>query len=137
MKPRPRALTLTAFAIVLLGARPWASQPADQTATQFYTSYKAAFGKAKKIDDLLPFMSKAKLEEIQQLPRKDWPRAFEMMKDLYVFKGEKVVSEKVTATGATLQVEAVDPTNKRYKATVTLVKEGKVWKFEEEEWTPA
>jgi hypothetical protein len=137
MRTRPLALTLTVFGILLLGAQPWASQSADQTATQFYMSYKAAFGKAKKIDELLPFMSKAKLEEIKQLPAKDWPMAFEMMKDLYVFKGEKVVGEKLTATGATLQVEAVDPNNKKYKATVTLVKEGKVWKFHEEDWTPA
>jgi len=113
------------------------SQAQEQTATQFYQAYKAAFAKAKTIDELLPYMSKAKVDEIRQLPKADWPKAFEMIKDFYVFSNEKVVKETKTATGATLNVEAIDPDKKKYKATVTLVNEGGAWKFSEEDWSPA
>ena len=137
MTPRLHALRILLLAVTCaaLCTAP-VSQAQEQTATQFYQAYKAAFGNAKTIDELLPYMSKAKVEEIKQLPKADWPKAFEMIKDFYVFSDEKVVKETKTETGATLNVEAVDPDKKKYKGTVTLLREDG-WKFSEEDWSPA
>ena len=137
MTPRHLALKTLLLAVTCAALYTAAvSQAQEQTATQFYQAYKAAFTKAKTIDELLPFMTKAKVDEISQLPKADWPKAFEMIKDFYVFSNEKVVKETATATGATLNVEAIDPDKKKYKATVTLLREGGAWKFSEEDWSP-
>ena len=37
-----------------------AAQPGNQAASEFYLTYRAAFGKAKAIEDVLPYMSKGK-----------------------------------------------------------------------------
>ncbi len=138
MKSRQLVLKWFSLAVLLaMIATVSAAQPAEQTATEFYMSYKAAFRKAKKMDELLPYMSKAKLGEIQELPVADRPAAFEMMKDMYVFSNQKVVKETRTPTGATLEVEAVDPNKKKYKATVELVRENNAWKFQDESWSSA
>ena len=131
-------LRLLAVAVVFMTVASAATaQPTDQTATQFYMSYKAAFAKATKMEDLLPYMSKAKVSEVHTLPAAEWPKAFAMIKGFYMFTDEKVVKETKTADGATLDVEALDPDKKKYKATVELVREGNAWKFSQESWSPA
>jgi len=129
------ALALVTFAVTASAAA--AGQSQKQSATDFYMSYKAAFRKATKMEDLFPYMSKEKLAELKGASAADLRQLWEMSKDLYVFTNEKVVKETLTATGATLDVEAVDADKKKYKATVTLVKEANAWKFQEESWTPA
>ena len=131
-----RSATLVAAAILLaLPLTVLAQQPREQSATQFYMAYKAAFRKAHTIQDTFPYMSKAKLDQVKDATPADLKMMWDMVKDMYVFSGEKVVTETATATGATLEVEAVDPTKKRYRATVTLVKESGAWKFVDEEWS--
>lgn len=130
------ALFVSLALVLALAMTVQAQQPPQQTATQFYMAYKAAFRKATTLQDTFPYMAKAKLDEIKGASPADLKMMWEMVKDMYVFSGEKVVKETPTPTGATLEVEAMDPDKKRYRATVMLVKENGAWKFAEEDWTP-
>ena len=94
-----------------------------QTASQFYMAYRSAFDKAKKIDDLLP------------TPAAERAKMFEMMKMMGAITNVKVVKETPSATGATLDVTALDPDKKPTKGTIDVVKEGGAWKIGSESWS--
>jgi hypothetical protein len=113
-------------------AQPAAAQ--TQTASQFYTAYRAAFAKAKKIEDLFPYMAKKSVDQASQTPAKDRAEMFEMMKMMGAITDVKIVKETPTATGATLDVTALDPDKKPMKGTIDLVKEGSAWKLGGESW---
>jgi hypothetical protein len=106
-----------------------------QTASQFYMSYRAAFDKAKKIEDLFPFMAKKNIDQVNQTPAGDRAKMFEMMKMMGSITDVKIVKETKTATGATLDVEALDPDKKKTKGTIDVVKEGGAWKLGTENWS--
>src|SRR6266536_4200343 len=97
-------------------ARPAAAQ--TQTASQFYMSYRAAFDKAKKIEDLFPFMAKTNVDQVNQTPAADRAKMFEMMKMMGTLTDVKVIKETRSDTGATLDVEAVDSDKKKTKGTI-------------------
>ena len=137
MPIKPRVNFVSLAIMLALSATIVAQQPPQQSATQFYMAYKAAFRKAKTMKELFPYMAKEKLAELKDASAADLGKLWEMAKELYVFSGEKVVTETLTPTGATLNVEAVDPDKKKYRATVTLVKENNAWKLAEEDWSPA
>lgn len=42
-----------------------AAQPGNQAASEFYLTYRAAFGKAKAIEDVLPYMSKGVRAQVE------------------------------------------------------------------------
>ena len=106
-----------------------------QTASQFYLAYRTAFDKAKKIDDLFPYMSKENIDKVNQTPAGDRAKMFEMMKMVGAISAVKVVKETKTATGATLDVQALDPDKKPTKGTIEVVKEGGAWKLGGESWS--
>jgi len=125
---------------VLVGVllAPSLAQPAiaqTQTASQFYMAYRAAFDKAKKIDDLFPYLSKKTLDQVNQTPAADRAKMFEMMKMMAAITDVKIAKETPTATGATLDVTALDPDKKPTKGTVEIVKEGGAWKLGAESWS--
>jgi len=130
-------LTLVALITMLALSATLPAQQPPQSATQFYMAYKAAFHKAKSMNELFPYMAKEKLEQVKSASAADLKMMWSMAKDLYVFSGEKVVKETATPSGATLEVQAVDPEKNNYRATVTLVKQNNAWKFLEEDWSPA
>jgi hypothetical protein len=113
-------------------AQPAAAQ--TQTASQFYTAYRGAFAKAKKIEDLFPYMAKKTVDQANQTPAKDRAEMFEMMKMAGTITDVKIVKETPTATGATLDVTALDSDKKPMKGTIDLVKEGGAWKLGGESW---
>lgn len=112
-----------------------AAQPAEQTATQFYMTYRAAFQKAKTIDDLLPFVAKTMREQLAATPAAERETIFGLIKALDQYTEVKVVQETKTATGASLNVEALDGDKKKSKATVQMVKENGSWKVFGEDWS--
>ena len=59
--------------MLCLGGVALTAQPADQTASDFYMSYRAAFDKATAVEELLPLMSIA--VRSRQLPRSGCGRA--------------------------------------------------------------
>jgi len=106
-----------------------------QTASQFYTAYRAAFAKAKKIEDLFPFMAKKNVDQVNQTPAAERAQMFEMIKMMGAITDVKIVKETPSATGATLDVTAIDPDKKPTKGKIDVVKEGGAWKIGSENWS--
>ena len=112
-----------------------AEAQADQTATQFYMAYRAAFAKAKKVEEILPFMSKARRAEIEKTPAGERAKMFEFIKEFDTYTQIKVVKEDKTATGATLSAEGIDAEKKKSTATIEVVREDGAWKLGKESWS--
>jgi hypothetical protein len=131
-----RKLVTTFFlaAAVTLVATTALARQADQTASQFYMAYRAAFQKATKIEDVLPYMSKAMRSQVDQTPAAERPMMFGMIKKMDSFTEVKVIKETKTAAGVTLSVEGTD-SGKKSTATVDIVRENGAWKLGKERWS--
>lgn len=106
-----------------------------ETATDFYVKYRAAFAKAKAIEDLFPLMSKETKAEVESTPKGERPKMFEFVQEMSKgMTGVKVVKETKTAEGAVLTVEAMDGKDKM-TGQITVVKEGGAWKMGKESWS--
>jgi hypothetical protein len=123
---------LSALCVVAIGLGAVAQ---EQTASQFYMAYRAAFAKAAKIDDLLSFMSKATRKQIESTPAAERPKMFEMVKAMNTFTGVKVVKEAKSADGVTLTLEATDSDKAKATGTVEIVREDGAWKVGRERWS--
>ena len=112
-----------------------AAQTPKQTATEFYTAYRAAFAKAKAIEDLTPMMSKEMKAQVDATPAAERPKMFEFVKEMSKsMTGVKVVKETKTPEGATLTVEAMDGKEKM-TGTIRVINEGGAWKMGKESWS--
>ena len=106
-----------------------------ETATQFYQKYLAAFTKATKVEDILPFMAEKNRKQAEATPKEDREKMFGLLKIL-AHHDVKVLKEERAADGSTiLSVTGVDDDKKTGTGKVTLVKEGGAWKIGEESWT--
>jgi flagellar basal body L-ring protein FlgH len=115
------------------------TQPAapakSQTATQFYQEYLTAFDKAKKIEDILPFMAAENRKQAEATPKDERDKMFGLIKMLS-HSNVKVLKEEHGADGkAILTVEGVDDSKAKGNGKVTIVKEGGAWKIGEESWS--
>jgi len=113
-----------------------AQQPA-QTASQFYMKYRAAFDKAKTVDEILPYMAKENRSQVEATPAADRAKMFEMIKMMNTLTAVKIVKEEraTDGTGATLTVEGMDTDKKKNTGKVTVVKEAGEWKVGKESWS--
>ena len=112
-----------------------AAQSADQTATDFYMKYRAAFAKAKAIEDLFPMMSKEIKAQIESTPKAERPKMFEFIQEMSKgMTGVKVVKETKTSDGAMLTVEGMDGKEKM-TGQIQVVKEAGAWKIGKESWS--
>jgi Domain of unknown function (DUF4878) len=128
-----RAVSLTAAlcaAVALL--TPLAAQ--TKTASQFYMDYRTAFNKATTIDDVLPYMSKQRADQVAATPADERAKMFELIKMMGALTEVKILKEAKTPEGATLTVEALDPEKKKTTGTVKVIKEGDAWKLDGESW---
>jgi hypothetical protein len=107
----------------------------SKTASQFYMDYRRAFDKASKIDDVLPYMSKQRADQVAATPADERAKMFEMIKMMGAITDVKILKETKTAEGATLTVEALDPDKKKTTGTVKVIKEGGAWKLDGESWS--
>ena len=105
-----------------------------QSGTEFYLAYKAAFDKAKTIEDIYPFMAAERLAEMKATPAEDRKMMFEMVKTMGSVTSVKVLKETATPTGATLDVEGVGVDKAKTTGVITLVKEAGAWKIDKESW---
>lgn len=129
-----RALCLMCVsALVLTTAAPvWA----QATATDFYMQYRKAFDAAKKVEDVVPFMSADTRKQVEATPPAQRPQMFEMIKMMGALTHVKVTKETRNADGSvTLAVEALDPDKKPTVGAITIVKEGTAFKLGKESWT--
>ena len=140
MSRRALVLICTVGMATLLGGSQLAAQAggqkpaADQTATQFYMAYRDAFQKAKKVEELFPYMSAEQRAKIEKTPAADRGKMFELIKSFNNFTNVKVTKETKTATGATLDVEGIGDDKKKATATVEVIREGGAWKIGKESW---
>src|SRR6476659_11095291 len=130
---RLAASFVASLLLVSLVAQPALAQ--TETASQFYMRYRAAFDKAKKIEDLTPFLSKKSLDMVNATPAAERPKFFEMMKMVGSITDVKILKETKTADGALLAVEALGPDKQKTNGKVELVKEGGDWKLGNENWS--
>jgi len=136
MNGHRRVACLVAFGLLMTALiAPASAQNASQTASQFYLAYRAAFDKAKSIDELLPFLSKKSAERVNATPAGDRPKMFELLKMMGTLSEVKILKEAKAADGATLSVEGVGPDKAKNKGTIEIVKEGGAWKLGEESWS--
>jgi hypothetical protein len=109
--------------------------PASQTASQFYMAYRAAFDKATKLEEILPWMASKNRAQAEATPAADRAKMFGMVKIMNALTDVKIVKETRTADGgATLTVTAVDADKKKATGTVDVIKEGGEWKIGQESW---
>jgi len=129
-----KSAVLVVSAVVLVMAVSAAAQT-TQTASQFYLTYRQAFDKAKTVDEILPFMSKERRDQMEATPAAERAEMFEMIKMFGAMTDLKILKETATSNGATLSVEAVDSDKAKMTGTITIVKEGGAWKLSKESWT--
>jgi len=135
MMSRRVLVTMCALSLAtLLGSSNAGAQTGEQTGTQFYMAYRAAFAKASKVEELFPFMGTAQRSQVEKTPAAERPEMFKMIKAFNTFTNVKVTKETKTATGATLEVEGVSEDKAKATATVELIREGNAWKIGRESW---
>ena len=134
---RRTVLCIAVCGVILAGSVAMAGPPAQQTATQFYMAYRAAFDKATKIEDVLPYMSAEKRKQDESTPAAERGKMFGMIKMMDTHTKIKVLREDRQANGSVvLGVSAFDTDQKKdVSAKVTIVKEGGAWKLEQEDWS--
>jgi len=106
-----------------------------KTAGEYYLAYREAFVRATAIDELTPWMSKARRDQIAKETPADRKEMFDMVKMFDDRTNIKVVKESATAGGAELQVEGISAESKaKGTGVITLVKEGTAWRVDRESW---
>jgi hypothetical protein len=105
------------------------------SASDFYLQYRKAFDAAKKIEDVLPFMSADTTKQIQATPPAERGQMFEMIKMMGTLTNVKITKETKTASGATLTVNAIDSDKKPTVGTIDIVQESGKWKLGKESWS--
>jgi len=133
MRTSPKLIVAALSLLLVIGMMP-AAEAQNQSATEFYMAYRAAFAKATKIDDLFPYMSKGTRSEVDSTPAAERAKMFGMIKMMDTYTNVKVVKEAKTAQGVTLSVEGVDAGKAKATATVEIVREGADWKLGRESW---
>ena len=133
----PRLARLVIAALLLsLSASSLAFAQKEQTASQFYMKYRAAFDKAKTIDEILPYMAKENKAQVEATPAADRAKMFEMVKMMSKLTDVKIVKEERSADGgATLTVTGTDMDKHASTGKVTIVKESDGWKVGKESWS--
>jgi hypothetical protein len=115
---------------VLAGSLAVAQAPGE--GAKFYAEYRTAFAKAKAIEDVLPFLSKGRVEMVDKTPKEDRAKMFELMK-MMDMKDIKVVKETKTGTGFVLEAIGKGGMGPgEAKGTINVVREGGKLKLDKE-----
>jgi len=129
--------TAAVTAIVLMvtaGGPALGAQASIKTASEFYMSFRAAFQKAKAVEEILPYMSKAVRSKIEATPAAERAKMFEFQQEMSKMSGVKVLKETKTDDGATLTVEGIADKEKM-TGQIQIVKEDGEWKIGKESWS--
>jgi len=127
--------TVICLPLVLLATASVFSQAATQSPSDFYLQYRKAFDAAKKIEDVMPFMSADTTKQIQATPPAERAQMFEMIKMMGTLTNVKIAKEAHAGNGATLTVTALDSDKKNTIGTIEIVQEGGKWKVGKESWS--
>jgi hypothetical protein len=118
----------------MLLALPAAAQKPEQTPTQFYNEYRAAWMKSTSMDTLLPYVSNDGRAQYETMPQEQRQLMFTMMKEMGTVTDLKVVRETKTASGYTLELSGTNPEKKPATGTAEIVVEGGALKLKKESW---
>jgi hypothetical protein len=134
--PRLARLVIASLLLSIAASSLALAQSKEQTASQFYMKYRAAFDKATKIDEILPYMAKENKAQVEATPAADRAKMFEMVKMMSKLTDVKVLKEERSADGSvTLAVEGMDADKHKSTGKVTIVKESGEWKVGKESWS--
>jgi hypothetical protein len=122
-------------AVLLAGLAVAPAFAQNQTASQFYLAYRAAFDKAKSVDELLPYLAKTSADQVKATPVAERGQMFQMMKAMGALTDVKILKEAKSGEGATLTAEGIGPDKKKTTGTIEIVKEGGAWKVGKESWS--
>lgn len=132
MTIHPRLVTALLAGMLLAGSGAAAQPPGE--GTKFYLGYRAAFAKANAVEDLVPYLSKSRVEMVQTTPTDDRVKMFGMMKMLNV-QDVKVLKEAKTDTGYVLEATGKGGMGPgESKGTITIVREDGKLKLDRESW---
>jgi hypothetical protein len=106
----------------------------EQTASDFYMSYRKALEKAQSVEEIMPLMATATRAKIEGTAKEDRANMFEFVKKMSKMSSVKVVKETKTADGVTLTVEGVQDKETRV-GQIQIVKEDGAWKMGRESWS--
>ena len=135
MKAKKLCVRLASIVVVISAVVTTAAAQGNQTATEFYMSYRAVFAKAKAIDDVLPYMSKPVRAQVESTPAAERPKMFEFIKEMAgSMTNVKVLKETKTDDGVTLAVEGMDGKEKM-TGEIQIVRENGAWKMGRERWS--
>lgn len=119
--------------MLLAAGAPAGAQPTGEGA-KFYAEYRAAFAKAKAIEDLVPYLSKGRAEMVAKTPKEDRAKMFGIMKAVDV-TDVKVLKESKTDTGYVLEAVGKGGMGPgESKGTISIVREGGKLKLDRESW---
>jgi hypothetical protein len=121
---------MTAAMVPLVRAQP----AAPKTASQVFLEYRAAFEKAKAVEEIMPFQDKATRAQIEKTPAAERKQMFEMMQIMSDARDVKVVKETRNDKGVELTVEGTTPDKKKSTGKIQMVQEGGAWKVAGENW---
>jgi hypothetical protein len=133
MTPHARIATALLAGMVLAVGSLARAQAAGEGA-KFYAEYRTAFAKAKAIEDVLPYLSKGRIEMVNKTPKEDRPKMFELMK-MMDMKDVRVVKETKIGAGFVLEATgkgAMGPGEA--KGTINIVRESGKLKLDKESW---
>ena len=123
-----------AVVIALLLAFPVFAADRLGEGAQFYKDYQAAFEKANAVEELFPFMSKERIGQVENTPKDDRKKMFELMK-MMEMKSVKVTKETKTATGFILEATGEGGIGGGLsKGTITIIREDGKLKLQKESW---
>ena len=99
-----------------------------------YKAYLDAASKATSPEALFPFISKEYKSMLQSAPKAEVEKMLKMSIAKDKLTDISVVSQKVDATKAVLELTAKTGDGRATTGKVTMVKEGGAWKTDEDAW---
>jgi hypothetical protein len=122
--------------VVLLGCLAWTSLFASpgKTPTQAYLDFHAALQKAKTLDEVLPYLSAAYRSMLESQPKSDRAVWLGRLKDMSNGKDLKITKETINGDACTLEGTATSAKGNAMRGKISMVKEGGIWKLDEEGW---
>jgi hypothetical protein len=125
------------FVLALLAAGPAPSAgPAAGPAAKTYLEYRAALSRAGRVEELLPYLSKARRAKVEETPVGVRARMFALLRAMSETVELEVVKETATPAGAALEVRVVTGEGSDEKGAVTMTMEEGSFRVDKEDFEP-
>jgi len=126
-----RVLALALLALFATAGKSEAQTNASNP-LEFYKGYLAVLAKAKSLDELVPYYTRELGEGLRKMPAEMQANYIRM--NARVLTDLKVTKQQVDSSKAVFEMSAKTADGRETTGSATLVKEGGVWKVEDESW---